>query len=156
MSEPIKLPNLPMEEALKRAYYYTEAGKWRYPETCNEWDRWHSVAKVVALAAEQATADIAQEATALMHECAELRAERDALWAELAAMTKRATDAEGYAEHLLTEARKTADVMAQAEAECDALRVPCRTLVSLLETDDWQATLRLAVEQARAALKEAK
>ena len=83
-------------------------------------------------------------------------AECDALRAELAAMTKRATDAEGYAEHLLTEARKTADVMAQAEAECDALRVPCRTLVSLLETDDWQATLRLAVEQARAALKEAK
>ena len=41
-------------------------------------------------------------------------------------------------------------------AERDALLVPCRTLVTLLDTEDWQATLRLAVEQARAALKENK
>ena len=51
---------------------------------------------------------------------------------------------------------KAAAELRRLHAECDALRVPCRTLVSLLETDDWQATLRLAVEQARAALKEAK
>lgn len=37
----------PMEEALKRAYYYTEAGEWRGPEV-DEWDRWHAVAKVAA------------------------------------------------------------------------------------------------------------
>ena len=54
------------------------------------------------------------------------------------------------------ELREVSDRAFRAEAECDALRVPCRTLVSLLETDDWQATLRLAVEQARAALKEVK
>jgi hypothetical protein len=52
MTEPIKLPPLPLEDALKRAYYYTEAGEWRYPETCNEWDRWHAVAKVATLAVE--------------------------------------------------------------------------------------------------------
>lgn len=36
---------LPAEEALKRAYYYTEAGDWRGPDV-DEWDRWHAVAKV--------------------------------------------------------------------------------------------------------------
>ena len=51
---------------------------------------------------------------------------------------------------------KAQEELTRLRAECDALRVPCRTLVSLLETDNWQATLRLAVEQARAALKEAK
>lgn len=37
----------PLEDALKRAYYYTEAGEWRWPEV-DEWDRWHAVAKVAA------------------------------------------------------------------------------------------------------------
>ena len=37
----------PLEDALKRAYYYTEAGAWRGPEV-DEWERWHAVAKVVA------------------------------------------------------------------------------------------------------------
>lgn len=37
----------PLEDALKRAYYYTEAGEWRGPEV-DEWDRWHAVAKVAA------------------------------------------------------------------------------------------------------------
>lgn len=36
---------LPAEEALKRAYYYTETGDWRGPDV-DEWDRWHAVAKV--------------------------------------------------------------------------------------------------------------
>lgn len=45
---------LPLEEALKRAYYYTETGDWRDAET-EEWDRWHAVAKIVvaAVAAER-------------------------------------------------------------------------------------------------------
>ena len=38
-------PCVPAEDALKRAYYYTEAGEWRGPEV-DEWDRWHAVAKV--------------------------------------------------------------------------------------------------------------
>ena len=44
---------LPLEDALKRAYYYTEAGDWRGPEV-DEWDRWHAVAKI---AAEQVAAE---------------------------------------------------------------------------------------------------
>jgi hypothetical protein len=61
MTEPIKLPPLPLEDALKRAYYYTEAGEWRHQETCNEWDRWHAVAKVATLAVEQTTAELKAE-----------------------------------------------------------------------------------------------
>ena len=97
MTEPIKLPPLPLEDALKRAYYYTEAGEWRYPETCNEWDRWHAVAKVATLAVEQATADLRAELARVTEsarttikqmrdegmraeaECDKLRAEVDAL-----------------------------------------------------------------------------
>lgn len=37
----------PLEDSLKRAYYYTESGEWRGPEA-SEWDRWHAVAKVAA------------------------------------------------------------------------------------------------------------
>jgi hypothetical protein len=37
----------PLEDALKRAYYYTEAGDWRGPDA-EEWERWHAVAKVAA------------------------------------------------------------------------------------------------------------
>ncbi len=37
----------PAEEALRRAYYYTEAGEWRGPDA-EEWERWHAVAKVAA------------------------------------------------------------------------------------------------------------
>lgn len=37
----------PLEDALKRAYYYTEDGDWRGPEV-DEWDRWHAVATVAA------------------------------------------------------------------------------------------------------------
>ena len=65
---------------------------------------------------------------------AKVEAERDALRVELAAMTKRATAAEDYAEHMLTEARKTADVMAQAEAECDALRAALEEIKDLALT----------------------
>lgn len=95
MSEPIKLPPIPRE--------------WDH-NGLHTWERLFTASvtqQYARLAVEQNTAA--------------LRAERDALRVELAAMTKRATAAEGYAEHMLTEARKTADVMAQAEAECDAL-----------------------------------
>jgi len=40
-------PAAPAEEVLRRAYYYTEAGDWRGPET-EEWERWHAVAKAAA------------------------------------------------------------------------------------------------------------
>jgi len=70
MTEPIKLPPLLLEDALKRAYYYTEAGEWRYPEDCAEWDRWHSVAKVATLAVEQATAELRAEVERLRAELA--------------------------------------------------------------------------------------
>lgn len=44
---------LPLEDALQRAYYYTEHGQWRGPEA-SEWERWHAVAKVAAaMAAKQ-------------------------------------------------------------------------------------------------------
>ena len=42
---------IPAEEALKRAYYYTELGGWRGPEV-DEMERWHSVAVVAARDAE--------------------------------------------------------------------------------------------------------
>jgi hypothetical protein len=45
--------NTPTEEALRRAYYYTETGAWRGPLT-EEQDRWCAVAKV---AAEQVAAE---------------------------------------------------------------------------------------------------
>ena len=38
-------------------------------------------------------------------------------------------------------------------AQRDALLVACKTLVALPGTEDWATTLRLAVEQARAAIK---
>ena len=76
-------------------------------------------------------------------ELTRLRAERDALRSDLAAMTKRATDAEGYAEHLLTEARKTADVTAQAEAECDALRAEVARLTTLRPASEPGAEMRV-------------
>jgi hypothetical protein len=37
--------DLPLEDALSKAYYYDAEGKWRDPET-RDWDRWHAVAKV--------------------------------------------------------------------------------------------------------------
>ena len=40
-------PNTPLEDALRRAYYYDEHGQWRGPET-DEWARWHAVARVAA------------------------------------------------------------------------------------------------------------
>jgi hypothetical protein len=40
-------PAAPAEEALRQAYYYTEAGEWRGPDA-EEWERWHAVAKVAA------------------------------------------------------------------------------------------------------------
>jgi hypothetical protein len=40
-------PAAPAEDALRRAYYYTEAGEWRGPDA-EEWERWHAVAKVAA------------------------------------------------------------------------------------------------------------
>jgi len=42
-----EIPNTPLEDALRRAYYYDEHGQWRGPET-DEWARWHAVAKVAA------------------------------------------------------------------------------------------------------------
>jgi hypothetical protein len=45
-AEPVAVANrTPLENSLRRAYYYDEHGKWRGPET-DEWDRWHCVAKV--------------------------------------------------------------------------------------------------------------
>ena len=41
----------------------------------------------------------------------------------------------------------------KAHAQRDALLEACNTLVALPGTEDWAATLRLAVEQARAAIK---
>jgi len=94
MTEPIKLPPLPLEDALMRAYYYTETGEWRYPETCNEWDRWHAVAKVATLAVEQATADLHAEVEKLRAELARMvrragqsKAHRDEVGAELKRLT---------------------------------------------------------------------
>jgi len=87
MTEPIKLPPMPLEDALKRAYYYTEAGEWRYPETCIEWDRWHSVAKVATLAVEQNTADLREALRVTQVEACKsierLQAERDEARAEV-------------------------------------------------------------------------
>ena len=37
-------------------------------------------------------------------------------------------------------------------AQRDALLKACHTLVGLLDTEDWQETLRLAVQQAREAI----
>lgn len=48
--EPVAPSGLPFEEALKRAYYFDDAGKWRDCETV-DWDRWHAVAKAALTAA---------------------------------------------------------------------------------------------------------
>lgn len=40
-------PTTPLEDALRRAYYYDERGQWRGPEV-EEWERWHAVAKAAA------------------------------------------------------------------------------------------------------------
>ncbi|KPF66086.1 hypothetical protein IP84_16860 [beta proteobacterium AAP99] len=40
----------PLEEQLKKAYYYTESGQWRAADT-DEFQRWHAVAKVAIRAA---------------------------------------------------------------------------------------------------------
>jgi hypothetical protein len=48
VQEPVAVANrTPLEDSLRRAYYYDEHGKWRGPET-DEWDRWHCVAKVAS------------------------------------------------------------------------------------------------------------
>ena len=48
------LAALPLEESLKRAYYYDDAGNWRGPDA-TEFDRWHAVARA-ALATQPAQA----------------------------------------------------------------------------------------------------
>ena len=60
-AEPVQEPaELPLEEALSKAYYYTEDGRWRGP--VRDWDRWHAVAKVaVALTRRAALAEPKQE-----------------------------------------------------------------------------------------------
>ena len=50
----VERPVRPLEAALRRAYYYTEPegyGEWRGPDV-DEFERWHSVAKVAARDAE--------------------------------------------------------------------------------------------------------
>lgn len=51
------------------------------------------------------------------------------------------------------ELREVSDRAHRLEAQRDALLEVCKTLVALPGTEDWAATLRLAVEQARAAIK---
>jgi len=67
----------PLEDALKRAYYYTEAGEWRGPEV-DEWDRWHAVAKVAA---------------------AQVEAERESIKARLIGMDDAAAGRHNYYAH---------------------------------------------------------
>lgn len=45
--------------------------------------------------------------------------------------------------------------MLKTEAQRDALLEACKTLMGLPGTEDWAATLRLAVERARAAIAKA-
>ena len=44
---------IPIEETLKRAYYFDEHGKWRGSDV-SEWQRWHGVAKAAKQAEKQA------------------------------------------------------------------------------------------------------
>ena len=67
----------PLEDALKRAYYYTDAGEWRGPEV-DEWDRWHAVAKVAA---------------------AQVAAERESIKARLLGMDDAASGRHNYYAH---------------------------------------------------------
>ena len=54
---------LPLEDALSKAYYYTEKGEWRGSEV-RDWDRWHAVAKVaVALIQRPALAESREHIT---------------------------------------------------------------------------------------------
>ena len=54
---------LPLEDALSKAYYYTEEGEWRGSEV-RDWDRWHAVAKVaVALIQRPALAESREHIT---------------------------------------------------------------------------------------------
>lgn len=56
-------PELPLEDALSKAYYYTEEGEWRGSEV-RDWDRWHAVAKVaVALIQRPALAESREHIT---------------------------------------------------------------------------------------------
>ena len=55
---------LPLEEALKMAYYYTEGGEWRGPEV-DEWDRWHAAAKVAMTSERQRFSSMLEDAMAL-------------------------------------------------------------------------------------------
>ena len=52
-------PNTPLEDALRRAYYYDEHGQWRGPET-DELERWHAVAKVAAAMAAKPNAGVTE------------------------------------------------------------------------------------------------
>ena len=55
-AERLTTAGIPSEEALKRAYYYTDLGGWRGPEV-DEMERWHSVAVVAARDAESLLRD---------------------------------------------------------------------------------------------------
>jgi DNA repair exonuclease SbcCD ATPase subunit len=146
MTEPIKLPPLPLEDALKRAYYYTEAGEWRYPETCNEWDRWHAVAKVATLAVEQATADLRAELARVTEsarttikqmrdegmraeaECDKLRAEVDAL--------KRRLGQHDSCNGVMSESGYVPEC-AHLRAEVERLRAELARLTTLRPASEW-------------------
>ena len=74
---------LPSEDALRRAYYYTELGGWRGPEV-DEFERWHSVAQVSAREAEPLLRD-ALRALAYYREQTRPIADCDAVIARLRA-----------------------------------------------------------------------
>jgi hypothetical protein len=81
LAEPVQeLADIPLEDALSKAYYYTEEGKWRGAKA-REWDRWHAVAKVAA-ALTQKQAEPVQEPVAKLgytRKIEDLIAQRDAL-----------------------------------------------------------------------------
>jgi hypothetical protein len=96
MTEPIKLPNMPFD----------------LYQGIQDCDQYNAIRKYTTDAVEQATADLRRDLIDATNDKAQMQHEINALLA-------RAEKAEGYAEHLLTEARRTADVMAQVEAERD-------------------------------------